>query len=79
MHFKFSLYDEVAIRDSFFDEVTIRNLKDSFEQTLGTLPEPLIVCQEQNVVYANKAFSQVVSQEEEEQKENPPITKETLA
>ena len=67
MHLKFSLNDEAAIRDSFFDGVTISNLKNSLQQTLDTLPEPLVVCQEQQIVYANKAFAEVVQIEGEEE------------
>ena len=67
MHLKFSLNDEAATRDSFFDSITIQNLKNSLQQTLDTLPEPLVVLQEREVVYANTAFKQVTTITEEEQ------------
>ena len=79
MHFEFSLHDEAATREAFFSELKVINLKDSLEQTLDSLPEPLIVCQKEDVVYTNKAFVKVITREEEESNEQPQsITKDIL-
>ena len=78
MHLKFSMNDEAGTRESFFDDVTISSLKNSLPETLDTLPEPLAVSQEQQVVYSNKAFAEVTKLQEESKEAITAITSEKL-
>ena len=79
MHLRFSQNDEASARESFFDGVTICNLKNSLQKTLDTLPEPLIITQREKVVYSNEAFTKVIKEEQGERDVSAvPINSEVL-
>ena len=63
MHASVSLQEEGHFREMFYKEITIRDLKESFEGTLEALPEPLIVKTQGDTVYSNSAFKKQLDQD----------------
>ena len=48
-------------REAFCKERTIHTLKESFEGTLTTLPEPVLVQTHGRAAYSNKAYEEQLS------------------
>ena len=63
MHASVSLQEEGHFREIFYKEITIRDLKESFEGTLEALPEPLIVKTRGNTVCSNSAVKTQLGQD----------------
>ena len=57
MHLLFAFKEEIHVREAFFRQQTINNVNDSLHQTLDSLPEPLAVTQDEEIVYCNERFT----------------------